>query len=72
MEIKGAQFGVRLEKNSAKADDIFVQLLSEDDDNWFDVGNGFSSYWLNDLITVLEAARVQSIIMMGNHPGRVA
>ena len=57
MKIKGAQFGVRLEFDSPKADGTFVQLLGEDDGHWFKIGNGFSSYWLSDLITVLQSAK---------------
>jgi len=50
--------GVRLEKRGPVDPHICIKLLSEDDENWFDVGNGFSSFWLNDLITQLQAAEV--------------
>lgn len=64
MEIKGTQFGVRLEYPTKKASSVFVQLLGEDDEYWFDIGNGLSSYWLTDLIDVLKLAREQAKIMM--------
>ena len=36
---------------------IVIQLLVEDDGIWHKVGNGFSSFWLDDLIEVLNKAR---------------
>lgn len=57
-EIKGKQFGVRFEPRGDGANDnhICIQILTEDDENWFEAGNSFSSYWLEDLITVLQTA----------------
>jgi hypothetical protein len=56
-EIKGNQFGVRFEKRGPKDPHVIIQLLSEDDDNWFEVGNSFSAFWISDLIAVLETAQ---------------
>lgn len=35
---------------------VCLQLLREDDGNWFEVGRPFSSFWLRDLIYVLKEA----------------
>lgn len=53
LEIQGVQFGVRLVRRGVKDNHICVQLRSEDDERWFDVGDAFSSAWLDDLITQL-------------------
>jgi hypothetical protein len=58
-ELRGVQSGVRLEARASGVLDkhIIVQLLGEDDGNWFKVGNGISSFWLDDLIEVLQKAK---------------
>lgn len=59
--LKGQQHGVRFVRRGEEGvdDHILVQLMSEDDENWFDSnGQAFSSYWLDDLIEVLTAAKV--------------
>jgi hypothetical protein len=56
-EIKGGQFGVRFEPRGQDDPHVCIQLLSEDDTNWFEVGNSFSSFWLDDLIAQLTAAK---------------
>lgn len=56
-ELKGKQFGVRLVQRASKDEHICIQLLSEDDENWFEVGNSFSAYWLDDLISILQNAK---------------
>lgn len=57
MEIKGGQFGVRLEPREDGDNHVCVQIISEDDGNWSESGEYFSSFWLNDLIDVLIKAR---------------
>jgi hypothetical protein len=48
---------VRFDRRSPKNDPhVIIQLMGEDDGNWFEIGNGFSSYWLEDLIIVLRSA----------------
>lgn len=56
-EIKNEQFGVRIEPHFEDHPGHLITLLSEDDDNWFEVGNPFSCWWLDDLIDVLEKAK---------------
>lgn len=56
-EIKGQQFGVRFVPRGDKDDHICIQLLSEDDEQWFETGSYFSSHWLDDLIAVLKKAK---------------
>lgn len=63
MEIKGQQFGVRLDARGHEDPHVIIQLLGEDDENWFTIGNGFSSFWLDDLILVLQDTRA---ILMSN------
>jgi hypothetical protein len=60
--IKGKQWGVRFNKRSSTDNHICIQLMCEDDEQWFDVdgegGSGIcSSFWLPDLIGVLELAQ---------------
>lgn len=57
IEIKGNQFGVRLKARGPDDNHICIQLLGEDDEHWFEVGNGFSNFWLDDLILVLNKAK---------------
>lgn len=54
IELKGQQFGVRFERRGDDDRHVTIQLLSEDDENWFKVGNPFSSHWLTDLIQILQ------------------
>lgn len=57
VQIKGQCFGVGLERRSATDPHVCVVLMCEDDGNWHVKGEPFSSYWLDDLIRTLEAAR---------------
>lgn len=57
MEVKGSQFAVELVPRGPKDNHICLQLKGEDDENWFNIGNSFSSFWLNDLIRVLQNAQ---------------
>jgi len=56
-DFKGNQFGVRFESRSDNDNRVCIQLLGEDDEHWFEIGNTFSSFWLDDLISVLQTAR---------------
>jgi hypothetical protein len=57
MEIKHKQFGVRLEARGENDPHVCFQLLTEDDEYWGDTDTGGSTYWLDDLIGVLQAAK---------------
>lgn len=58
LELQNAQFGVRFRKRGPDDKHIIIQLLGEDDGNWFAIGNGFSNFWLDDLIGVLQDAKI--------------
>lgn len=57
VELRGKQFAVSLSKRGPEDPHIVIQLMSEDDEQWFPVGNAFSSYWIEDLLQVLELAQ---------------
>jgi len=58
MDFKGNCKGVRLVKRGTEDSHISVQILTEDDGDWFvDERNQFSSYWIDDLITQLQEAK---------------
>ena len=57
MEIKGAQFGMRIEEREDGEPGHLMCLLSEDDESWFEMGNPFSCWWIGDLIAVLEQVK---------------
>ncbi len=57
MEIKGGQLGVILHPRSNEDNHVCVQIISEDDGNWSKNGQYFSSFWIDDLIFVLEEAK---------------
>ena len=56
IEIKGAQFGTRIEQRGPDDSHACIHLLSEDDGFWHEKAM-FSSFWLDDLIYVLEDTR---------------
>lgn len=59
MKTLNNQFGTVLKHRHKEKGDmhILIQLLSEDDEVWFNVGNAFSSYWIDDLIEVLQSTK---------------
>ena len=58
MEFKGECKGVRLVKRNENDPHICVQILTEDDGDWFTNDNqSFSSYWIDDLIEQLNNAK---------------
>lgn len=58
MELKGAQFGVKLFRRGGQKDPkVAALILSEDDGNWHDNDNWFDASWLDDLITQLQRAK---------------
>lgn len=59
MKILGGQFGVEIVPRGRDDDHACIQILSEDDDNWFESGSSFSSFWLDDLIKVLQSAKTE-------------
>ncbi len=55
MKILGEQFGVEfIDRGDGH---IMIQLLSEDDEHWHNIGTSFSSFWIYDLIEVLDNAK---------------
>ena len=65
MRILGGQFGVEICGNIGGGNGVYIQLLSEDDGNWFEVGESFSSLWLNDLIKVCKLAKQKTTSRKG-------
>jgi hypothetical protein len=55
--ILGQQFGIEFRKRGLDDSHVCLFLLTEDDEYWHQVGNGFSSFWLDDLINQLTAAK---------------
>jgi len=52
----GKCHGVILTQRGKKDPHVCVQIITEDDDNWFISDNSFSSFWLPDLMSILEEA----------------
>lgn len=57
IETKGKQFGIRLVPRSKNDNHICLQILTEDDGQWFKKGNYFNSAWIDDLIEQLQIAK---------------
>lgn len=55
--ILGEQFGIEFRKRGISDSHVCLFLLTEDDEFWHQVGNGFSSHWLDDLIQQLTLAK---------------
>ena len=51
---------------NSDSDHPLIQLLIEDDENWFEQNFIIDPYWINDLISVLKSA--QNEIMMKREP----
>ena len=58
IKILGEQFGVEFLARGENDKHIVVQLLSEDDEIWHKMGNPFSSFWIDDLIAVINQAKI--------------
>ena len=56
-EFKGHSKGVKLTKRGENDNHICLQILTEDDENWFASANPFSSYWIDDLIEQLKITK---------------
>ena len=58
-EFKGNCKGIKLTKRKRNENDnhICVQILTEDDGDWFASCNSFSSYWIDDLIEQLKITK---------------
>ena len=56
-EFKGECKGVRLVPRGANDNHICIEILTEDDGNWFESNQSFSSYWIDDLIEQLTLAK---------------
>jgi hypothetical protein len=57
IEFKGDCKGVRLKNRSENDNHICVEILTEDDENWFVSETSFSSYWIDELIEQLQNAK---------------
>jgi len=54
----GSCHGVILTRRGGKDDPhVCVQIITEDDENWFISDNNFSSFWLPMLMSVLQEAQ---------------
>jgi hypothetical protein len=56
LNITGKQFGVKVIRRPDCPNDA-VQIITEDDGNWFDKGQPFDAGWIEDLIGSLRAAQ---------------
>lgn len=56
-EIKGACFGMRIERRGEDDRHAIVRVLVEDDEFWHDTDTDFDSAWIDDLILVLQETR---------------
>ena len=57
-DFKGSCKGVRLTQRGVNDKHICIQILTEDDGNWFvDGKNSFSTSWMEDLQEQLELAK---------------
>lgn len=59
MEFKGKCKGIKLTKRNENKNDnhICLQILTEDDGEWFDSNNSFSSSWIDELIELLQITK---------------
>ena len=58
IDFKGDCKGIRLTRRGENDPHIMVNILTEDDENWFvNENNTFSSYWIDDLIKQLNNAK---------------
>lgn len=53
----GKCHGVILTHRGEDDPHVCVQIITEDDENWFVSDNSFSSFWLPDLMSVLQEAQ---------------
>ncbi len=53
----GSCKGVALEERGEGDPHVCLVILTEDDEHWFPSKNGFSSFWTDDLIEQLQAAK---------------
>jgi len=58
-QIKGKLFGIRFRPRGPGDSHIVIQIIKEDDDNWFCHGTSFSSHWIDDLIEQLQNAKMK-------------
>ena len=57
IEFKGICKGIKLTERGIDDPHICVQILTEDDKNWFASKNPFSSSWIDELIEELQIAK---------------
>lgn len=58
VEFKGECKGVRLSARGAGDDHICLQILTEDDEQWFASSQPFSSSWIDELIEQLQRTKL--------------
>lgn len=49
--------GIALHPRGRKDEHVLFTILTEDDEDWFVSGSGSSSYWMPELVAVLDAAK---------------
>lgn len=54
--LKGTCHGVLFCRRGPDDPHVMIQLLVEDDGNWFTSDSGFSSYWLPEYIELMQEA----------------
>lgn len=57
IETKGKLFGIRLVPRHKNDNHICLQILTEDDGQWFKHGDYFNSAWIDDLIEQLQITK---------------
>ena len=59
LEIKSRHgvVGIKLEKRGTEDNHICVRFLGEDDEHWWEEDFSFSSFWIDEYIKILEAAK---------------
>lgn len=57
MKFLGSIWGIDITQRPDDYKGLAVQILEEDDGNWFEVGEWFDDAWLDDLIEVLQQAK---------------
>jgi hypothetical protein len=49
--------GIKLEKRGDNDNHICIRFLGEDDEHWWETDVSFSSYWIDEYIKMLQAAK---------------
>ncbi len=57
MKILGTCVGVELVRRGNKDEHVCIQFLTEDDDTWHKSDFSISSFWIDDLLTVINSTK---------------